>query len=69
MNEPMIQDTPLKDGPRPAERRKAAPMPRWVLVTLVLLVLGVLVFAILHTTGHGMGGMHMAIPDARRFLL
>jgi hypothetical protein len=69
MNEPMIQDTLRKESPR-SVRRPAAAMPRWVLITLALLLLGVLVFALLHFTGgHGMGGMQMSIPDARRFLL
>lgn len=68
MNEKTIPDTTLKDAPRPA-RRRAAAMPRWVMVTLVLLLLGVLLFVILHMTGYGMGGMRMSIPEMGRFPL
>jgi len=42
-------------------------MPRWVMVTLLILLLGVVLFLILHFTGgHGMGNMHMSIPELRR---
>jgi predicted anti-sigma-YlaC factor YlaD len=72
MNEPMIQDTLRKDAPR-SVRRSTAAVPRWVLITLAILLLGVVVFAILHFTGlghgHGMGNMQMSIPLPGRFML
>ncbi len=58
---PEVEDAPTR------ARRATAPMPRWVIVLLVLLLLGVLLFAILHLTGgHGMGHMHMSLIEGGR---
>jgi hypothetical protein len=58
-----VEETPART------RKVTAPLPRWVLVTLAILLLGVVVFAILHFTGsgHGMGNMQMSIPEPGRY--
>jgi hypothetical protein len=61
---PDVEDTPTR------VRKATAPMPRWVLVTLLILLLGVLLFLILHFTGgHGMGHMQMSIPELGGYTL
>ena len=62
---PQVEETPTRP------RRAIAPMPRWVLITLAILLLGVVAFAILHFTGagHGMGNMKMSIPAPGRYTL
>ena len=59
-----VEETPTRT------RRATAPMPRWVMVTLLILLLGVVLFAILHFTGgHGMGHMKMSILESGRYAL
>jgi hypothetical protein len=60
---PEVEDAPAR------ARKATAPMPRWVMVTLLILLLGVLLFLILHFTGHGMGHMQMSIPELGRYAL
>ncbi len=61
---PEVEDTP------PRARKTTAPVPRWVIVTLGIILLGVVLFAILHFTGgHGMGHMQMSIPESGRYAL
>lgn len=58
-----VEETPTRP------RRTAAPMPRWVMVLLVILLLVVLLFVILHFTGNGMGSMHMSFLEERGHVL
>ncbi len=60
---------PRKEGENALTRasRATVPVPLWVLVTLGILLLGVVLFAVL---GHGMGGhMQMSIPQPGRYPL
>jgi hypothetical protein len=44
-------------------RRWMATTPGWVKLAVVIMILLVLLFVILHSTGHGMGNMHMSLIE------
>ncbi|HLW00605.1 MAG TPA: hypothetical protein VKT82_18250 [Ktedonobacterales bacterium] len=59
MPQDFLRRTREADIPKPA-RRATTPTPRWVKVTVGLIILLVLLFVILHLTGNGFGDhMHM----------
>ncbi len=70
MSKDVLPQTQSEEMPTRA-RQATVPVPRWVLVTLAILLLGVVLFAILHFTGsdHGMGNMKMSIPESWRYAL
>lgn len=54
-----VEETPIRTC------RTTAPMPRWVKVSLVILLLLALLFVTLHLTGNGMGHMHTSFIEGR----
>ncbi len=50
-------------------RRWITTIPGWVKIAVVIMIILVLLFAILHLTGHGMGHMHMSFLKEGRHML
>lgn len=54
-----------RDAATPIPARRSTTTPRWVKLSMVIVIILVLLFVILHLTGHGFGDhMHMSIIEA-----